>query len=52
MTMEYLKNPASSGEAGAMEAYLELKHSLREALDKLHQLNVHLRHLLRFIIAI
>ena len=47
-----LKNPASSGEPGALEAYFDLKHSLQTAIDELHQLNVHLRYLLRLIIAI
>lgn len=44
--MHALRNPASSHNAGELEAYLELKHSLQALIDELHQLNVHLQHLL------
>lgn len=44
-----LKNPAQFHVPGELEAYLDLKHSLEEAIPKLRVLENHLTHLLRVI---
>jgi prepilin-type N-terminal cleavage/methylation domain-containing protein len=44
-----LKNPASSHVPGALEAYLELKHSLTTSIAEIQQLNAHLGHLLKLL---
>ena len=44
-----LKNPAPSHAPGALEAYLELKHSLTTSIAEIQQLNAHLGHLLKML---
>jgi prepilin-type N-terminal cleavage/methylation domain-containing protein len=44
-----LKNPAKFHVPGELEAYLDLKHSLTEALPKLNALQNHLRHVLHIM---
>ena len=44
-----LKNPASSHVPGALEAYLDLKHSLTTSIAELEQLEAHLGHLLKML---
>jgi prepilin-type N-terminal cleavage/methylation domain-containing protein len=44
-----LRNPAKYHVEGELEAYLELKHSLTEALPKINQIKNHLRHVLQII---
>jgi prepilin-type N-terminal cleavage/methylation domain-containing protein len=47
--LDALKNPASSHVPGALEAYLELKHSLTTSIAELKQLEAHLGHLLKML---
>jgi len=47
--LSMLKNPASSHEPGALEAYLELKHDLQDVISKLNQVEQHLKHLLKLV---
>jgi len=49
LALHALKNPASSHVPGALEAYLELKHSLTTSIAEIQQLNAHLGHLLRML---
>jgi prepilin-type N-terminal cleavage/methylation domain-containing protein len=49
LALHALKNPASSHVAGALEAYLELKHSLTTSIAEIQQLNAHLGHLLKML---
>jgi hypothetical protein len=44
-----LKNPASSHVPGALEAYLDLKHSLTTSIAELEQFEAHLGHLLKML---
>jgi prepilin-type N-terminal cleavage/methylation domain-containing protein len=44
-----LKNPAQYHVQGEMEAYLDLKHSLTEAIPKLQVLENHLAHVLQIL---
>ena len=47
--LQALKNPASSHVPGALEAYLELKHSLTTLISESEQLEAHLGHLLKIM---
>jgi prepilin-type N-terminal cleavage/methylation domain-containing protein len=47
--LQALKNPASSHVQGALEAYLDLKHSLTTSIAELEQLEAHLGHLLKML---
>jgi prepilin-type N-terminal cleavage/methylation domain-containing protein len=49
LALHALKNPASSHVPGALEAYLELKHSLTTSIAEIQQLNAHLGHLLKML---
>jgi prepilin-type N-terminal cleavage/methylation domain-containing protein len=49
LALHALKNPASSDVPGALEAYLELKHSLTTSIAEIQQLNAHLGHLLKLL---
>jgi prepilin-type N-terminal cleavage/methylation domain-containing protein len=47
LALHALKNPASSHVPGALEAYLDLKHSLTTLISEVQQLDAHLGHLLK-----
>ena len=49
LALHALKNPASSHVPGALEAYLELKHTLTTSIAEIQQLNAHLGHLLKML---
>lgn len=49
LALHALKNPASSHVPGALEAYLDLKHSLTTSIAEIQQLNAHLGHLLKLL---
>ena len=49
LALHALKNPASSHVPGALEAYLDLKHSLTTSIAEIQQLNAHLGHLLKML---
>jgi prepilin-type N-terminal cleavage/methylation domain-containing protein len=49
LALHALKNPASSHVPGALEAYLELKHSLTTSIAEMQQLNAHVGHLLKML---
>jgi hypothetical protein len=49
MELSDLRNPAQYHVPGEMEAYLDLKHSLTEALPKLQGLENHLAHVLHIM---
>jgi prepilin-type N-terminal cleavage/methylation domain-containing protein len=49
LALHALKNPASSHVPGALEAYLELKHTLTTSIAEIQQLNAHLGHLLKLL---
>jgi prepilin-type N-terminal cleavage/methylation domain-containing protein len=44
-----LRNPARNHIPGELEAYLDLKHSLQTAISHVHQLNVHLKHVVHVL---
>ena len=44
-----LRNPARNHVPGELEAYLELKHSLDTAIVHVHQLKVHVKHVLQIL---
>lgn len=49
LALHALKSPASSHVPGALEAYLELKHSLTTSIAEIQQANAHLGHLLKML---
>jgi prepilin-type N-terminal cleavage/methylation domain-containing protein len=49
LALHALKNPASSHVPGALEAYLDLKHTLTTSIAEIQQLNAHLGHLLKML---
>ena len=44
-----LRNPAENHVPGELEAYLELKHSLNTAISHVHQLKIHVKHVLHVL---
>ena len=44
-----LRNPARNHIPGELEAYLDLKHSLHTAISHVHQLKVHLKHVVHVL---
>jgi len=44
-----LRNPAKYHLPGELEAYLDLKHSLDTAITHVHQLKIHVRHVLQIL---
>jgi len=44
-----LRNPARNHMPGELEAYLDLKHSLHTTIRHVHQLNVHLKHVVHVL---
>jgi hypothetical protein len=49
LALHALKNPASSHVPGALEAYLDLKHTLTTSIAEIQQLNAHLGHLFKLL---
>jgi prepilin-type N-terminal cleavage/methylation domain-containing protein len=49
LALHALKNPASSHVPGALEAYLDLKHTLTTSIAEVQQLNAHLGHLFKLL---
>jgi prepilin-type N-terminal cleavage/methylation domain-containing protein len=49
VALHALKNPASSHVPGALEAYLDLKHTLTTSIAEIQQLNAHLGHLFKLL---
>ena len=44
-----LRNPARNHLPGELEAYLDLKHSLQTAINHVHQIKVHLKHVVHVL---
>ena len=44
-----LRNPARNHVPGELEAYLDLKHSLDTAISHVHQLKVHVNHVVQIL---